>query len=422
VSIERSDNRLFVGIDWATEAHQICVVNDRDEVLYERVVQHSGPAVAEFTDWLVSLCEGDTSRLCLAIEVPRGALVETLMERGLVVYAINPKQLDRFRDRHFPAGAKDDRRDAYVLATSLRTDLRCFHRIRTDEPDIIRLRNLSRLDDDLRLSLHRHCCQLREQLQRYYPQMLVLSPAANEPWIWSLLEAAPTPSAGAKLTLTHVEKVLKQHRIRRLDAQGALEALRQPGFQLVPGTVEAASEHALMLLPHLRLLHAQRLELGRKMDSVLQQMSSAEDSESEPYQHRDVELILSLPGVGRVVAATMLAEASQALGERDYHALRAYAGIAPVTRRSGKRCVISMRQGCNERLRNVMYHWSRVSIQHDVVSREHYRRLRSVGHPHGRALRGVTDRLLAVLVAMLKSGEPYDAARRHARAQTQVHS
>jgi transposase len=420
--MERSDNRLFVGIDWATEAHQICVVNNRDEVLHERVIQHSGPAVTEFIAWLISLCEGDTSRLCLAIEVPRGALVETLMERGLVVYAINPKQLDRFRDRHFPAGAKDDRRDAYVLATSLRTDLRCFHRIRTDEPDILRLRDLSRLDDDLRLSLNRHCCQLREQLQRYYPQMLVLSPAANEPWIWSLLEAAPTPSAGAKLTPTLVEKVLKQHRIRRVDAQGALEALRQPGFQLVPGTVEAASEHALMLLPHLRLLHAQRLELGRKMDSVLQQMSSAEDGESDQCQHRDVELILSLPGVGRVVAATMLAEASQALGERDYHALRAYSGIAPVTRRSGKKCVISMRQGCNERLRNAMYHWSRVSIQHDVVSREHYRRLRSVGHPHGRALRGVTDRLLAVLVAMLKSGEPYEAARRHARAQTEVHS
>jgi transposase len=420
--MERSDNQLFVGIDWATEAHQVCIVNNRNEILYERVVQHSGQVVAEFIDWLIDLCGGDTSRLCLAIEVPRGALVETLMERGLVVYSINPKQLDRFRDRHFPAGSKDDRRDAYVLATSLRTDLQCFHRIRTDEPDIIRLRDLSRLDDDLRLSFNRHCCQLREQLQRYYPQMLVLSPAANEPWIWALLEIVPTPQAGAKLTKTRVEKVLKQHRIRRMDAQRALEILRQPGFQLVPGTGEAASEHALLLLPHLRLLHAQRLELGRKMDSVLQQMSSAEDCEADQCQHRDVELILSLPGVGRVVAATMLAEASQALGERDYHALRAYSGIAPVTRRSGKKCVISMRQGCNERLRNAMYHWSRVSVQHDAVSREHYRRLRSVGHPHGRALRGVTDRLLAVLMAMLKSGEPYNPARRHAGAQTEVHS
>ena len=417
-----SHELLFVGIDWATEAHQICIVNDRGEVIEERTVQHSGPAMAEFIDWLLRLSQGEADRIVVGIEVPRGALVETLTERGLAVYAINPKQLDRFRDRHFPAGSKDDRRDAYVIATSLRTDLRCFHNGRTDEPAIIRLRDLSRLDDELRLSFHRHCCQLREQLQRYYPQLLELSPSADEVWIWSLLEMAPTPEHAAKLTGGRLERLLMQHRIRRIDAQQTLEVLRHPGFQLVRGTIEAASEHALLLVPHLRLLHAQRIELGRKMDSVLQQMSCGEDSESNQGQHRDVELILSLPGVGRVVAATMLAEASQALGERDYHALRAYSGIAPVTRRSGKKCVISMRQGCNERLRNAMYHWSRVSIQHDVVSREHYRRLRSAGHQHGRALRGVSDRLLAVLVAMLKSGQPYEAARRHARAQTEVQS
>ena len=420
--MEGSHNPVFVGIDWATEAHQICIVNGQGDVLYERIIPHSGQAVAEFIDWLLGLCPGERSRLSVAIEVPRGALVEMMMERGLVVYAINPKQLDRFRDRHFPAGSKDDRRDAYVLATSLRTDLRCFHRIRTDEPAIIRLRDLSRFDDDLRLSFNRHCCQLREQLQRYYPQMLELSSSADDPWIWSLLEMAPTPEAGAKLTGDPVEKLLKQHRIRRIDAQQTIEILRHPGFQLVPGTVEAASEHALLLLPHLRLLHAQRLALGHKMDSVLQQMSGSESKEPDQCPHHDVELILSLPGVGRVVAATMLAEASQALGERDYHALRAYSGMAPVTRRSGKKCTISMRQGCNGRLRNAMYHWSRVSIQHDPVSREHYQQLRSAGHQHGRALRGVTDRLLAVLVAMLKSGELYDPTRRHASARAAVNS
>jgi transposase len=177
---------------------------------------------------------------------------------------------------------------------------------------------------------------------------------------------------------------------------------------LVAGTVEAASEHALMLIPHLRLLHKQRAELARKMETALEQMSSAAEIEPNQHQHRDVELILSLPGVGRVVAATMLAEASQPLAERDYHALRAYAGIAPITRQSGKKRTISMRQGCNGRLRNALYHWSRVSVQHDPVSREHYRQLRTAGHTHGRSLRGVTDRLLAVLVAMLKSGQPYD--------------
>jgi transposase len=286
----------------------------------------------------------------------------------------------------------------------------------------MRLRDLSRLDDELRLSFNRHCCQFREQLQRYYPQILELSPSADEVWIWSLVEMAPTPEVAVKLTKGRLEKLLKEHRIRRIDAQHTMEVLRRPGFQLAPGTSEAASEHALMLLPHLRLLHSQRVDLGKRMDTLLQQMSRCEDGQLNDTQHRDVELILSLPGVGRVVAATLLAEASQALGERDYHALRAYSGIAPVTRRSGKKCVISMRQGCNGRLRNAMYHWSRVSVQHDPISREHYQRLRSAGHNHGRALRSVTDRLLAVLIAMLRSGERYDCHRRHANSPKAVYS
>lgn len=150
------------------------------------------------------------------------------------------------------------------------------------------------------------------------------------------------------------------------------------------------------------------------MEAVLEQMARCGEKDSEQSPPHDVELILSLPGVGPVVAATMLAEASQPLAERDYHALRAYGGIAPITKQSGKKVAVMMRQGCNGRLRNALYHWSRVSVQHDPVSQEHYRRLHSVGHTHGRALRGVTDRLLAVLIAMLKSGQPYDPGRRHA--------
>lgn len=130
-------------------------------------------------------------------------------------------------------------------------------------------------------------------------------------------------------------------------------------------------------------------------------------------KHRDVTLLLSLPGVGRVIAATMLAEASQPLADRDYHALRACGGTAPVTRQSGKNRFVLMRRACNCRVRHALYHWARVSTQVDPRSREQYQRLRQSGHTHGRALRGVTDRLLGVLVAILKTGLPYDPALRN---------
>jgi len=231
--------------------------------------------------------------------------------------------------------------------------------------------------------------------------------------VWSVLEAAPDAAKGRRLSQARIEKLLRAHRVRRLCAAAVVEQLRAPGFALVPGTVEAASEHALLLLPHLRLLAQQRAALAARTEAVLEQLAGEETVEGEKQQHRDVTILRSLPGAGRVVAATMLAEAGQALVERDYHALRAYAGVAPLTRQSGKHRGVQMRYSCNERMRNATYHWARVSTQHDAVSKEHYRRLRARGHSHGRALRGVADRLLAVLCAMLRSRTVYDPSLRH---------
>jgi transposase len=400
--------QYFVGIDWATESHKVCVLDTNRDLIAERVVEHSGAGLAQFVSWLLQITHNAPQSVAVAIEVPRGAVVESLLEQNFRVFAINPKQLDRFRDRHTVAGAKDDRRDAFVLADSLRTDLPLFKPLRIEDPAILHLRELSRLDDDLRQDYNRILNQFREQLGRFYPQLLSLSPGADEPWLWELFETAPLPEAGGKLALSRLQKLLGRHRIRRLKAEQVREALCSPGFRLAPGAAGAIAERALLLLPRLRLVHEQRAMVAKRIEAVLEEMVS----DPQSHEHRNVTLLLSLPGIGRLIAATMLAEASQALAERDYHALRTYAGIAPVTRQSGKKCSVTMRQACNGRLRHALYHWARVSSQFDPRSREHYQRLRQAGHSHGRALRGVADRLLAVLVAILNTGLPFDPQRR----------
>ena len=160
--------------------------------------------------WLRGKIAADAGRIAIAIEVPRGPVVETLMEQGFAVFSINPKQLDRFRDRYSPAGAKDDRRDAFVLADSLRTDMHYFHTVRLDEPAVIRLRELSRLDDDLRHEQNRLHNQLREQWHRFFPQLLKLSSAADERWVWDLFQAAPLPAKAAKLSESRIQRILQQ--------------------------------------------------------------------------------------------------------------------------------------------------------------------------------------------------------------------
>jgi transposase len=141
---------------------------------------------------------------------------------------------------------------------------------------------------------------------------------------------------------------------------------------------------------------------------LLDKLQAVEDDEGQPREHRDVEILRSLPGVGRLVAATVLAEASGPLAERDYHALRAYAGIAPVTKQSDKRRLVVMRYACNGRLRHALYHWARVAAIHDPMTKSYYAALRKRGHSYARALRSVADRLLRVLMAMLRNGSLFD--------------
>lgn len=397
---------FLVGIDWATAFHQVCLIDAERQVLEVKQIEHSGSGIAQLIELLMRRSGGRPEQVAVAIETPRGAVVEALMERQFAVFSLNPKQMDRFRDRHTVPGAKDDSRDAFVMADSLRTDRNLFHRVRLDDAGIIRLRELSRIEEDLQQETVRTGHRLRELLIRYYPQMLKLCPSVDEVWFWDLLAMAPLPAKGNKLKPSKIEKLLKKHRIRRMDAAQVLAELTVPSLNLAPGSAEAASEHVLMLLPLLRFLRQQRADLAKRIQALLEEMAVP----GQAQEHCDVTILLSLPGVGRIVAATMLAEASQPLADRDYHALRSYAGVAPITRQSGKKRLVVMRQSCNTRLRDAIYHGACVHVQHDERAKKHYAELRAKGHSHGRALRGVADRLLAVLVAMLRTKTLYDPA------------
>lgn len=293
----KDDFDLYVGIDWGETACQVCLLDPEGAQLGERVVEHSGKALTKFFDELARLSGGRPERVAVAIEVPHGAMVEGLIERGFGVFAVNPKQLDRFRDRHTVAGSKDDRRDAYVLADSLRTDRPLFRRLKPEDPLLLQLREMSRLREDLVEQLRRLCNQLRQQLHRYYPQVLSLSPAADDTWVWDLLELAPTPASTERLSRVRVQKVLRTHRIRRLSVEEVLTILRAPALPVAPGVVPAASGHIRVLLDQLRLIHRQRRQCDRDLGALLDQIQS----DGEKPEHRGVAILLSLPGIGRAL-------------------------------------------------------------------------------------------------------------------------
>jgi len=397
----------FAGVDWSLEKHQVCIVDLHGAIAGERNFPHSGLGLAELGDWLLSIV-GTVNTVAVAIEVPHGPVVDSLVDRGFVVHAINPKQLDRLRDRFSVAGAKDDRRDSYVLADSVRTDQRLFRRLHLADPRLVELRAWSRLAEELREERIRLSNRVHHELWRYYPQIQKLSDDLAAAWFLELWTIAPTPAKARQLRKSTVEQLLKQHRIRRVDAETVLHTLREPAIKVADGVTEAASIHMRSLLARLRIVNRELREAERQLDKLCTVIGETEAASGGYLQRQDIMILKSMPGIGRINLAALLSEGSGPLSRRDYSALRTLCGAAPVTRRSGKSHIVIMRYAAHVRLRNTVYHWARVATQHDQKSQCRYAALRKRGHSHGRALRGVADRLLGLACVLLQKQTPFD--------------
>ena len=408
------ERRWFVGIDWASQEHVVTLCDGQGKKMGQRKFAHGGTGISDMIAWLLKASGGEPGQIHVAIETPHGPIVEALLERGFNVYAVNPKQLDRFRDRFTVSGAKDDSLDAYVLADSLRTDMQLFRKLSIVDPLIIELREWSRIDEQLKVERVRLANRLRDQLWRYYPQMLDLTDDLGADWFLNLWEAAPTPEKAARVREATVARILKSHRIRRFDAAHVISELRKPALSVAQGTAEAATGHIGVVVAQLRLINRQLSDAGLQLDRLCKKLAEpaagndGENVSGQRQEHRDVTILDSLPGVGRTVLVTMLAEAPDALQRRNYHALRNLCGSAPVTRRSGKSCMVMRRRACNRRLSNAVFHWAQTATQRDPTSKAKYEALRARGHGHARALRSVVDRLLYVACAMLENRTLFD--------------
>ena len=160
------------------------------------------------TGWYRS--RASQARVAVAIEVPHGPVVDALLDRGFAVHAINPKQLERLRDRVSLAGAKDDRRDARVAAGGLRTDPHLFRPVEAGDPAVIALREWSRLAEELQQERTRLSNRIRQQLWRYYPQLLEVSDDVTAEWVLELWTLAPTPAKAARLRETTLARLLQR--------------------------------------------------------------------------------------------------------------------------------------------------------------------------------------------------------------------
>jgi transposase len=393
----------YVGIDWAGEHHDIAVTNDGMEAVGQFQVAHSVEGLEALGARLVAVAGGPAG--CqVAIERPDGLLVATLLEWGYRVYAVNPKAVDRYRDRYSMAGAKDDRRDAWVLANILRTDGALYRPLRAEGEVAAELRLTVRAYHDLVKEGTRLSNQLRVCLADYYPLALTLFKGLAAPLTLAFLRAFPDPAA-ARQDEAAVRAWCTAHRYGRVDAllgKVARPQLEQPNA----GVVRARRRQMLALVSGLETILRAEHEHERALDDLL-------------GRHPDGGLFLALPGAGVITAASLVGELGEDRGRLPTaDDLRAVSGTAPVTIRSGKQRLVVRRQACNQALHQALVQFARTSMLQAAQGKEAaawvltlYQARRAAGDSEQAAYRVIANRWAGILWAMWTRQEPYDARR-----------
>jgi transposase len=391
------------GIDWAEDHHDVALVDADGALVAKRRITDDAAGFGLLLQLLADAGDNAEDPIPVAIETTRGLLVACLRATGREVYAINPKAVDRYRDRHSVAGKKSDAGDALVLAHILRTDKAAHRPLPADSELAQAIAVLTRAQQDA--VWERTCAhnKLRSLLREYYPAILaafasqrggILRPEAR-----AILAAAPTPAAAAKLTKAQLRKLLTQAgRQRGIDAEAdRLHAVLRAEYLHHPQLVEDAfGMQALALLRQLNLACSNADELAAAAVAHFD-------------KHPDAEIITSLPGLGSLTGARVLAEIGDDRSRfADARSLKAYAGSAPVTRASGKSLTVTHRRVKNQRLAAVGYVWAFASLTASSDARAHYDRRRNAGDRHTAAQRNLFNRLLGCLHHCLDTREHYN--------------
>jgi len=416
----------FVGVDLGSQEHAVAIVGADGRRLRELAIPANPLGILQ----LLGVLGGAPGGVAVAVESPHNQLVEVLLDRQVPVWAINPKQLDRLRDRHTVAGSKNDRLDAYVLADSLRTDRPLFQPLAVDLPEVRALRELSRTLEELDKKRRQAANQLWQLLLGYFPGLLKLCSGADEPWLWELLRLAPTPRRAGALSPATLAPLLRRHRITRVTAADLQRCLAEAVTGLPAAAETVCGQHARRLVEQLVLFQAQLKEVTQQIEKTVPKPKPGEPADPSPppapaaaadsspppadepapdAEFRTIcRLVASMKGIGPKTGATLIGEAYPALREGNYAALRGRCGVAPVTRQSGKKQVVLMRRACARRLRNAMHYAANVAVQQVPAWGSLYARIRSRGGSHSRALRQVADKMLKVLTAMIRTGTMFD--------------
>jgi transposase len=403
---------LLVGDDWAEDHHDVELQNQTGRVLGRAKLPEGIAGVARLHAMIGEhLGEDDeAAQVVVGIETDRGPWVQALAAAGYQVYAINPLQVARYRERHGVSGAKSDAGDAHTLADMVRTDRHQLRPIAGDSVAAQAIKVVTRAHKTLIWERTRHALRLRHALREFFPGALAAFEDLTAPEALELLGRAPDPASAARLTTAQIAAAL--HRARRREvaakAQAITAALRTEHLRQ-PDAVTAAYAAAV---------RAQMAILAPRNPPI---QTIQEQVEAYFGQHPDAEIYLSQPGLGVALSARVLAEFGDDKHRyADARARKNYAGTSPITRQSGKKKIVLARYVHNDRLVDALGLQAFAALRASPGARAYYDQLRARGAGHRAALRQLGNRLVGILHGCLKTHTTYDEATAWSHRQEQA--
>jgi len=385
----------FIGLDWADEHHDICVITDTGKQIGSLRIAHTPEGFQNLKDFLLSITGPvDKEEIACIIETNHGLLITWLLEAGYPVYPVNPKTIDRHRR---PSGAKTDKIDAYLLAKYGRSEMADLRRLEPDSAIVAELKALTRDQDSLIRSQTRLVNQLTACLKAYYPVALKLFSKVQQRCTLAFLQTYPTPQEAMAASAGQIAQVLKEagHPTAASVAPKILEILHQP--QLTADAITIRTKARLMLVLVKQLLPL--VEEIAHYDKVIQELF---------LTHADSTVFRSLPRAGKRLAPRLLAEIGDDPDRyADAASLQALAGTSPVLFESGNYSKPHRRYACSKPLRNALQQFAWQSTQTAGWARDYYRRKRKEGKSHTVAVRALANVWVRIVFAAWTKKEAY---------------
>jgi transposase len=392
---------IYVGIDWADDHHDIVITDDSAKTLDQFRIDHTCDGFALLHSHIANH-QPSPALVLIAIETSRGLLVHELLEKGYTVYAINPKAVNRYKDRHVLSKAKSDVLDALSLGHLLRTDRHLFRPLKPLPEDY---RLLDRLCGDLRKAVDEKSRILNQVIscaKEFYPKALEIFSLNSRIFI-DFLKAFPDHEALSSCRKKTFLTFLKKHRYSYpAKAEQHWQTIQSPSPQPDKVTARSGRLRLGMLLGQLENLKEHIAHYEQEIQHLLDNLP-----ESTPVK--------SLPGVGERLAPELVAALGPNTkdGLQRFHAAAEIAklsGCVPVVRESGKWRTVSLRHACVKSLRRTFHDWAFTSINFSPWARAFYDYHKQRNQCQSTILRNLGKKWIKILFALWSEGTTYDEA------------